>query len=427
MAFDTVRGKAVLHGGADATYATNYGDTWEWDGTSWAQVAGAGPAGRHGSAMAFDARRGQTVVFGGRDAAGFSNETWRSNQVVLAVLDDFSAPSISTSTWQTVTTGIPQGNAAVYAQNGNCVLENRGYLASVADFDISSMTYRIESDWRCTDSNDIISLWVRCDPLPTGYYGGPRRGIECYAWINAQPWGVITSDPGAQLGVSMVLGTNFMPAPNTDYHIVVEDRGHAIYLSATGGGNHVEIITPVLTHPTPYNKIVFHNREQTAGFHRALLDNVTVRVGNIAPATLAVYGKGCAHSTNTPALGALNSSTPRLGQALNLRMTGLPNAPFFTPLGFLGFSNTTALGLPLPFSMSLYGMPPQCQQYVEPDPALLFTLVNAGGYADWSLGLPNNPQLLGQAFFTQGLVFDWTLPYPLPAVSTNAAIATIGL
>ena len=46
---DRVRGRIVLHGGADVAFATNYGDTWEWNDTSWAQTSTGGPSARHGA------------------------------------------------------------------------------------------------------------------------------------------------------------------------------------------------------------------------------------------------------------------------------------------------------------------------------------------------------------------------------------------
>ena len=76
FAFDGNCGRAVLHGGADATFATNYGDAWTWDGQQWAQLTGPQPSARHGAVMVHDAQRGQFVAWGGRDATGFRNDTW---------------------------------------------------------------------------------------------------------------------------------------------------------------------------------------------------------------------------------------------------------------------------------------------------------------------------------------------------------------
>jgi cysteine-rich repeat protein len=70
FAYDSARGVAVLFGGHDTS--TVFGDTWEWDGTSWTQQMIAGPPARAGHAMAYDPVRRKIVMFGG---AGLT-DTW---------------------------------------------------------------------------------------------------------------------------------------------------------------------------------------------------------------------------------------------------------------------------------------------------------------------------------------------------------------
>lgn len=77
LAYDSVRGRTVLYGGADA--AGNYlGDTWEYDGTAWTPATfGGGPPGRAVSGMAYDSARGRIVLHGGLNASsGALTETW---------------------------------------------------------------------------------------------------------------------------------------------------------------------------------------------------------------------------------------------------------------------------------------------------------------------------------------------------------------
>ena len=112
MAFDEHRGRAVLFGGRDASNNFNWGDTWEWDGSTWSQVSTSGPAARHRHSMAYDSTRNVTVLFGG-DAINSSNslgDTWEWNG----------------STWlQFAAVGPPQRNdhAMAYdSQNGRLVL-----------------------------------------------------------------------------------------------------------------------------------------------------------------------------------------------------------------------------------------------------------------------------------------------------------------
>jgi hypothetical protein len=81
MAYDPSRGVTVLFGG----FTTGAGgedmylsDTWEWDGTNWAQRASAtSPAGRLGHAMAYYGAPRATMLFGGTESGGSDlNDTW---------------------------------------------------------------------------------------------------------------------------------------------------------------------------------------------------------------------------------------------------------------------------------------------------------------------------------------------------------------
>lgn len=77
-AFDYNRNRGVVFGGS---YPDDLADTWEWDGSTWAQIcpgAGCGGTlpGRRGHSMAFDSQRDVTVLFGGRIGNGIQQETW---------------------------------------------------------------------------------------------------------------------------------------------------------------------------------------------------------------------------------------------------------------------------------------------------------------------------------------------------------------
>jgi MYXO-CTERM domain-containing protein len=87
MVFDSARQRVVLfggmvpNGGGGNRNGTYYDDTWEWDGTTWTQVASTGPIGRYWHAMAYDSTRQRTVLFGGigfyQNADGFPfGDTW---------------------------------------------------------------------------------------------------------------------------------------------------------------------------------------------------------------------------------------------------------------------------------------------------------------------------------------------------------------
>ncbi len=63
MAYDSARGVTVLFGGL--RYPNVFDDTWEWDGTTWTQLAIPGPPPRQRHGMAYDTARGVTVFFRG--------------------------------------------------------------------------------------------------------------------------------------------------------------------------------------------------------------------------------------------------------------------------------------------------------------------------------------------------------------------------
>lgn len=81
MVFDSARAKTVLFGGlAYTTGPITFGQTWEWNGSAWANVATTGPSPRYLHAMAYDAARQNTVLFGGlADGIARDTFTWTWN------------------------------------------------------------------------------------------------------------------------------------------------------------------------------------------------------------------------------------------------------------------------------------------------------------------------------------------------------------
>ncbi len=74
MAYDQATGSDVLF--------TESGQTWTWNGSTWAQQSPAtSPPGRLGAGMAYDPQHQQVVLFGGETAVGntFFDDTWTWN------------------------------------------------------------------------------------------------------------------------------------------------------------------------------------------------------------------------------------------------------------------------------------------------------------------------------------------------------------
>jgi hypothetical protein len=80
MGYDGVRQKAVMFGGfrPSSTGMGETNETWEWDGSRWAQVFPVGeiPAARYNAAGTFDQGRRRFVVFGGLGGYLAMRDTW---------------------------------------------------------------------------------------------------------------------------------------------------------------------------------------------------------------------------------------------------------------------------------------------------------------------------------------------------------------
>jgi hypothetical protein len=87
MVFDSARGHIVLFGGQSPS--SSFGDTWEYDGTSWTPVLVAGPSMRVGHAMVYDPVRARTVLFGGYDdSSGQLGDTWEYDGTGWTMVSD---------------------------------------------------------------------------------------------------------------------------------------------------------------------------------------------------------------------------------------------------------------------------------------------------------------------------------------------------
>ena len=91
--FASESGATVLFGGSADGFNGN-GETWEWNGTVWAQRVVSGPPARWLHAMAYDAARGVTVLFGGNDFGIYDNDTWELSVPCYPNCDGSTAPPI---------------------------------------------------------------------------------------------------------------------------------------------------------------------------------------------------------------------------------------------------------------------------------------------------------------------------------------------
>lgn len=98
-AFDAGRGRGVVFGGGgycDRSGCQVRGDeTWEWDGSTWQQIATAvRPSARVRAAMAYDPVRARCILFGGRGDGGLAaaRETWAYDGTAWTLLQPATTP-----------------------------------------------------------------------------------------------------------------------------------------------------------------------------------------------------------------------------------------------------------------------------------------------------------------------------------------------
>lgn len=93
MAYDPSRQRVVLFGGETGGGGLR-GDTWEWDGATWALVANSGPGLRAGHVMFYDPARRRVLLFGGVGSGGEpSSELWEWNGAAWTRLATDGEPS----------------------------------------------------------------------------------------------------------------------------------------------------------------------------------------------------------------------------------------------------------------------------------------------------------------------------------------------
>ena len=146
-------------------------------------------------------------------------------------------------------------------------------------------------------------------------------------------------------------------------------------------------------------------------------------VYNVQPnsSTLRTFGAGCMGSNGVPSLDQAAASWPKLNTTLTLALKQLPTAPSAVFAG-LGASDTTFLGLNLPFDLTVLGMA-GCSALSSQE--VQSGGINTGGTGLIGIGIPNDARLLGILLFLQAFVPD-PGANGLGLTTTNAVAFTIG-
>jgi hypothetical protein len=130
MAYDEARRRVVLFGGSgsDSRDPAALGDTWEWDGRTWARVAVDGPSPRQTPAMAYDAKRGRVVLYGGTPGDGqpslddtweWDGRTWMRIAAGSALPRSFHAAAYDVRRARTLVYAGRGGKGTLYGYDGH--------------------------------------------------------------------------------------------------------------------------------------------------------------------------------------------------------------------------------------------------------------------------------------------------------------------
>ncbi len=79
LVYDEQRRRVILLDGYQKPYQPDYGEVWSWDGKSWTLIPGSGPSGRSLSGVAYDVHRKKIVLYGGVGNKGYEDlrgDTW---------------------------------------------------------------------------------------------------------------------------------------------------------------------------------------------------------------------------------------------------------------------------------------------------------------------------------------------------------------
>jgi hypothetical protein len=202
--YDDAQGEVILFGGMDVSGTIQYQDTWAWDGTNWTQLSPAtSPPAREGAAFAYDAATQSAVLFGGASLSAPSvlGDTWLWNGATWAAATPAQAP-----------TARGYSAAAYDAQSQTVVLFSGSYAGQVlTDTWIwNGTTWALATNqgpparFGAAMAYDAATgLLVLFGGQPEGSQAGPPLYNDTWLW-NSVKWSLATLGPADRTGASEV-------------------------------------------------------------------------------------------------------------------------------------------------------------------------------------------------------------------------------
>ena len=396
MAHDPVRGRTVMFGGRDGT--TFYGDTWEWDGSTWTQkqpLVSPGP--RQGHAMVYDSVRRRIVLVGGLIVGRI--DTWEWDGVIWQQIPTPAAPPAR------------EQFAMAYdeARSKTVLFSGVGQTNDTWEYDGTTWVQKQPA----TSPPARCCAAMACDAVRQrlvlfGGYDNTALRDDTWEW-DGTTW--VQKFPTTRPPVRCCNGMTFDPG-----------RGRILLFGGASGvgtgdrndvwewdgGNWVERNPPASPPARRGSGFAF-----VPGGAHALMFGGGIGGGGSPTRgdtwgfaagrgpSFVRFGTGCVGSAGMPALAARAGVYPWTGGTYTLDLTSLPATG--AAFGILGTSKSTWGPVSLPLLLDFVGMP-GCNLLVSLDVAL--PLTNQNGGAAWALPVPDDPSLHDAQLWLQGGVLD---------------------
>ena len=419
-------GNYLLFGGRD-TSNNNYSDTWTFNGTSWTQHLGVGPAARYGHCLAYDSSHQHVVMFGGVDDNGATlSETWTWDGQQWSQ----HSPSLSPPARQhgTIVDFPPLSSALLVAGRLGQSRFNDTWAwdgSSWTQLSVPSYSGRSHQNATYDPSRGIVVMFGG-EPSPSTYLGDTWE-FDGVGWtsplLGHSPTARHTPSMCYSASVQAVLlfGGESNCTPKNDLWRYGGGGWTELQLNGTTNGPSRRGGAGMVFDAAADRAILVHGRTQSCSGHS---DSSEVWSLALTPAaTFSPFGNGCPGSAGTPTLSRVANGLPSIGTTSQLRLAGLSQS-FHVAIFVIGFStslNSGPLGsYALPLDLGALGIP-GCTQYVSDD-FTTFVLAVAG-QADWPLTVPHDTGLLGLELHVQGLSHE---PQASIVALSNAVTATVG-
>jgi len=224
----------------------------------------------------------------------------------ILLQDNFNDNSIDGAKWNVVTTGIPQGSAAVVETGGEIQLINRGHLTTASEFQPGSPsigTLLISGEWTFGSSIDYFEVFTRSDGTPNAAqgYGETGFGIGFFVGNQFDTAYILRRANGGHVETMAVTPDGAADFSSGTFDFVITDDGDNLTFLLTEQANPSNSVFLSGNYSTPYpvNLVTFHNREKLAGTNISYLDNVNISATPAVPepstyalAAIGLFGIG---------------------------------------------------------------------------------------------------------------------------------------